>query len=179
MSGEIWYYYNDLGSPDLSGLSDLWKSILLYGIRTATHFEAHFPDDDSDLAEGKEEFLRLPKISVKPWSGMKGAIAVHGEMTPEATALFMEAAEKENLWDYQLFRDGRELLSVSDNHDCLVAEHFLKEFLQKLFGRFEPFRQRETEPEKGSTDAFLKLFQEATKKALSDLGQDESAKEKP
>jgi len=174
MSGERWYYYRRLGSPDITGVTDLWKSLLIYGIRMATHFEAHFPDDDSDLAEGKEKFLRLPKISVKPWSGMKGAIAVHGEMTPEATTLFMEAAEKENLWDYQLFRDGKELVSVSDNRDCLVSEHFLKEFFQKLFERFQLVALQEPESEKGSTDAFLELFQEATKKALSNLAKDQS-----
>jgi len=176
------YLHNHLGDRELAGASDVWLPILKYGIRTATHFEAHFPDDESDLAEGKDEFRRLPKVSVTPWSGMEGAIAVSGEMTPEARELFTKCAEEQDpwLWSYTLFRDGKELLSVSDHSDRIVSEHFIKEYMQKLFESwFEPIIEPETQQEAGSTDAFLKLLQEEMKTALSDLAKDHSDKKMP
>src|SRR5690606_37670211 len=153
-----------------------------YGIRTATHFEAHFPDDDSSLAEGKDEFRQLPGVSIRPWDRMKGAIDVYGEMTPEARALFMKCAEEQDpwLWSYILFRDGKKLLSVSDHSDRIVSEHFIREYMEQLFASwFEPIIEREVEQEADSTEAFLKLLQEEMKTALSDLAQDHSEKKEP
>jgi hypothetical protein len=72
------YFYignRDKSTGGIEAIDGIWKFILKYGILTASHFEAHFPDDPY-LGEGKDEFLQLPKISVEPWSGMKGAIAV-------------------------------------------------------------------------------------------------------
>lgn len=183
------YFYNHLGDKELVGVDDIWLPILKYGIRTATHFEAHFPDDDSFLADGKEEMRQLPQTSVTPWSGMKGAITVSGEMTPEARALFMRAAEVREpwLWDYALFRDGKELLTVSDHEDRIVTEDFIKEYMQKVLeGWFELIPEpkyerkgqaKQNEPGESKANEVMKIIMEMTRKELLDLSRKYSEKE--
>lgn len=184
------FYYNHLGDKELVGVDDIWLPILKYGIRTATHFEAHFPDDDCYLADGKDEMRQLPQTSVTPWSGMEGAITVAGEMTQEARALFMRAAETQKpwLWDYVLYRDGKLLLKVSDHSDRSVSEDFIKEYMQKVFESwFEPAPDLKPKEEKQDTprkpgqptvDEVLKLIMEATGKELSDLARKHSEEKK-
>lgn len=143
---------------------------------SASHFEVRFPDDPA-LSEGKEEFLQLPKISVEPWSGMKGAIAVKGEMTPEARALFLRIIDSEDiqLWDFVLFRDGKKLLSVSDYIDRIVTEHFAKEFMEKLFQSwFEAIPEPEIKPQEGETGELLDVLREMVQEALFELKRDDS-----
>ncbi|HHY79592.1 MAG TPA: hypothetical protein GX516_04420 [Thermoanaerobacter sp.] len=152
--------------------TDIWKLILKYGVLSASHFEVRFPDDPTmTLSEGKEEFLELPKVFVEPWSGMKGAIAIKGEMTKEARELFLQIIETRRirLWDFILFRDGRKLLSVSDFDDRIVTENFAKEFMEKLFlNWFEPIPEPEIKSEGISRD-FLEEVSQAVQKALSKL----------
>ncbi|QZA32053.1 hypothetical protein [Hydrogenibacillus sp. N12] len=178
MSGDREYFYigdrteRTRGIQDISGV---WKFLIKYGVLSASHFEVRFPDDP-ELSEGKEEFLRLTNISVEPWSGMKGAIAVKGEMTPEARALFLRMIDGEDirLWDYVLFRDGKKILSVSDSIDRIVTEHFAKEFMEMLFRRwFEAIPEPEIKAEKWETGE-LEELREAINKALFELEKDDA-----
>lgn len=175
------YWCSHQGDKELIAAEDIWLPILKYGIRTATHFEAHFPDDDSYLAEGKDEVRQLPKTFVEPWSGMEGAIAVYGEMTPEARALFMKVAEEGTpwLWDYELIRDGEVLITVSDHEDRTVSENFIKEYMQKVFESwFRPIPKREDPPQRtAALDQVFKALLEETKQHLSDLGKNEPEKD--
>lgn len=121
-SKETWYCCELHGDPIFGDADDMWHTIIRYGIHAATHFEAHFSKEDpavSNLATGREESFQLPNVKVAPWSKAEWAIAVSGEMTPEARALFLQAAEDNDLWDYDLFRSGEQLLSVSDHDDPL------------------------------------------------------------
>jgi len=102
-----YFFIGDRGQGEgIEIMGGLWKFIFKYAVLTASHFEAHFPNDPH-LGEGRDEFLQLPKIKVEPWNGMKGAIAVKGEMTPEARALFLQIIETQFilLWDFMLFKD--------------------------------------------------------------------------
>lgn len=169
MPGEKRYYYSRRVDPELT--DDVFTSILTYGISSAAHFEAHFPDDDSCLAEGKEEFRQLPQVSVGPWSGMEGAITVSGEMTPEARELFMKSVEEKEpwLWDYNLFRDGKELLSIADHSDLVVTESFIKEYMEKLIESwFRPIVEPETVQSERAKEV-LEVIKEMTARELSDL----------
>ncbi|KHO60919.1 hypothetical protein THYS13_24810 [Thermoanaerobacter sp. YS13] len=152
--------------------TDIWEVMLKYGVLSASHFEVRFPDDPTmTLSEGREEFLGLPKISVEPWSGMKGAIAIKGEMTKEARELFLQIIETRRirLWDFILFRDGGKLLSVSDFDDRIVTENFAKEFMEKLFlNWFEPIPEPEIKSE-GILRDFLEEVSLPIQKALSKL----------
>jgi hypothetical protein len=167
MSKEREYYY--IGKRRGA---DIWKLILKYGVLSASHFEVRFPDDPTmTLSEGEEEFLGLPEVFVEPWSGMKGAIAVKGEMTKEARELFLQIIETRRirLWDFILFRDERKLLSVSDFDDRIVTENFAKEFMEKLFLTwFEPIPEPEIKSEGISKD-FLEEVSQAIQETLSKL----------
>jgi len=161
------------GNKNIDGI---WKSVLKYGVLTASHFEARFPDDPA-LSEGKDEFLQLPKISVEPWSGMKRAVTVKGEMTSETRTLFLRIIDSEDirLWNFVLFRDGKKLLSVSDCNDRIVTEHFAKEFMEKLFHRwFEAIPEPEINPQEGETGEFLEILREMTQEIVSMLERDQS-----
>lgn len=179
MSGEREYFYigdRDKSTSGIKSISGIWKTIFKYGVLSASHFEVRFPDDPA-LSEGKEEFLQLPRISVEPWSGMKGAIAVKGEMSPEARALFLRIIDNENirLWDFVLFRDGKKLLSVSDYIDRIVTEHFAKEFMEKLFHSwFEAIPEPEIKPQEGETGESLEVLREMTQEIVSMLERDKS-----
>lgn len=179
MSGEREYFYigdRDKSTIGIKDISGMWKFVLKYGVLSATHFEVRFPDDPA-LSEGKEEFLQLPNISVEPWSGMKGAIAVKGEMTPKARALFLRMIDGEDirLWDYVLFRDGKKILSVSDYIDRIVTEHFAKEFMEKLFQRwFEAIPEPEIKPQQEETGELLEVLREMAQEVLFDLEKNDS-----
>lgn len=67
--GEIWYSFIKDRNED-SHIDDVWTEIETYAVTVGTQFQAHFPDDDSILAEGKNGFLQLPKTTVAPWPGM-------------------------------------------------------------------------------------------------------------
>lgn len=173
MPGDCEYYY--IGSTN-ENTGGIWKHVLKYGVLSASHFEVRFPDDPT-LSEGKEDFLQLPKISVEPWSGMKGAIVVKGEMTPAARALFLRIIDSEDirLWDFVLFRDGKKLLSVSDYDDRIVTEHFGKEFMEKLFHSwFEVIPEAEIKPQEGETGEFLEVLREMTQEIVSMLERNKS-----
>lgn len=179
VSGEREYFYigdrND-STSGIKGISGIWRSFLKYGVLSASHFEVRFPDDPA-LSEGKEDFLQLPRISVEPWSGMKRAIAVRGEMTPEAKALFLRIIDNDDirLWDFILFRDGKKLLSVSDYIDRIVTEHFAKEFMGRLFHNwFEAIPDPEIKSQEGETGEFLEMFREMTQEIVSMLEKDKS-----
>ncbi|WP_159433995.1 hypothetical protein [Carboxydothermus pertinax] len=55
MSGEREYFYigdRNKSTRGIKGISGIWKSVLEYGVFSASHFEARFPDDPA-LSEGK------------------------------------------------------------------------------------------------------------------------------
>lgn len=171
MTQEKEYIYvgdSHTSTPAIEGISSVWTSVLRYGVLQASHFEARFPDDPA-LSEGKEEFLGLPKISVGPWSGMSGAIAVTGEMTPEAKALFLRIIDGGDirLWDFVLFRNGKKLLSVSDYVDRIVTEHFAREFMEKLFQScFEAIPEPAVEHGDGEAGGILETVRETIQEVL-------------
>lgn len=179
MSDEKEYFFigDNESAEGVWGISGIWKSVLEYGVLAASHFEVRFPDDPC-LGEGKDEFMRLPGISVAPWSGMEGAIAVTGRMTPVARRLFLQTLEEDGirLWDFILFRDGRKLLSVSDYTDRIVTGRFAREFMERLFACwFEPIPEPEvTSHEKGPGVA-LNGLREAIRVIITELDDDDGA----
>ncbi|PTQ53763.1 MAG: hypothetical protein HSCHL_1531 [Hydrogenibacillus schlegelii] len=75
---------------------------------------------------------------------------------------------------YGLFRDGKKILSVSDSIDCIVTEHFAKEFMEMLFRRwFEAIPEPEIKAEKWETGE-LEVLREAINKAFFELEKDEA-----
>ena len=75
----------------------------------------------------RAEFMALPGVEVRPWSGMRDAIEIAGAMTAAARELFLsietsvdsfDAGRK--LWDYELVCDGTVVLSIGDFHDLRV-----------------------------------------------------------
>lgn len=182
VSGEREYFYigdRNNSTSGIKGISGIWKSVLKYGVLSSSDFEIRFPDDPA-LSEGKEDFLQLPRILVEPWSGMKGAIAVRGEMTPEAKALFLRIIDNEDirLWDFILFKDGKKLLSVSDFIDLIVTEHFAKEFMERIFHEwFEAIPDPEVKSYEGETGKFLEMLCDITQEIVSMLEKDKSIHE--
>lgn len=180
MSGEKEYFFigdNESAEDGIRGISGIWKSVLEYGVLAASHFEVRFPDDPC-LGEGKDEFMRLPGISVVPWSGMEGAIAVTGSMTPEARALFLQTLEEDGirLWDFILFRDGKKLLSVSDHSDRIVTRRFAREFMERLFACwFEPIPEPEVTPQEKGPGVALNGLREAIRVIITELDDDDGA----
>nr|PZN01878.1 MAG: hypothetical protein DIU66_10770 [Bacillota bacterium] len=176
-----YFFIGDRGQGEgIEIMGGLWKFILKYAVLTASHFEAHFPNDPH-LGEGRDEFLQLPKIKVEPWNGMKGAIAVKGEMTPEARALFLQIIETQFilLWDFMLFKDEQKLLSVSDYTDRIITEHFARDLMEKLFySWFEPIPEpdRDIKSESNKSGELLEmLLSEMTKEITSMLEKEPSA----
>jgi hypothetical protein len=85
------------------------------------------PDGQGQLSHGRAEFVALPGVEVRPWSGMRDAIEIAGPLTPAAKDLFMrldpstESFDPEHkLWDYELVQDGTVILSIGDYHDLQV-----------------------------------------------------------
>ena len=79
-------------------------------------------------ADGRRaEFLALPGVEVRPWSGMRDAIEIAGPLTAAARDLFVrlepsiESFDPEHkLWDYELVQDGMVVLSIGDYHDLQI-----------------------------------------------------------
>jgi hypothetical protein len=85
------------------------------------------PEGEGPLSHGREEFLALPGVEVRPWTGMRNAIEVTGPLTPAARDLFVRLEPSigsfdpgRKLWDYELVRDGTVTLSIGDYHDLQV-----------------------------------------------------------
>ena len=103
---------------------DQWRALLTEHLDRADEFRVHVPDGDGPLSFGREKFLALPGIEVRPWTGMRGAIEISGPLTPATRDLFrrlepsVHTFDPENkLWDYQLLRGGTVTLSIGDFHD--------------------------------------------------------------
>jgi hypothetical protein len=87
----------------------------------------HMPDGNGPLSHGQAEFMALPGVEVRPWSGMRDAIEIAGPLTPAARDLFVrlepsiESFDPEHkLWDYELVQDGMVVLSIGDYHDLQI-----------------------------------------------------------
>jgi len=85
------------------------------------------PDGDGQLSYGRVQFMALPGVEVRPWSGMRDAIEITGPLTSAARDLFVttepsiESFDPEHkLWDYELLLDGEVILSIGDYHDLQV-----------------------------------------------------------
>lgn len=112
-----WQY---LGSvPD-----DQWRALLTEHLNRADQFRVHVPDGDGPLSYGRREFLALPGVEVRPWTGMRDAIEITGPLTSTARNLFLRLEPtietfdtEQKLWDYELVRAGVVTLSIGDFHD--------------------------------------------------------------
>jgi hypothetical protein len=85
------------------------------------------PDGEGPLSHGRTEFMALPGVEVRPWSGMRDAVEIAGPLTPAVRDLFVrlepsiESFDPEHkLWDYELVHDGTVILSIGDYHDLQV-----------------------------------------------------------
>jgi hypothetical protein len=108
---------------------DRWRALLTEYLGRADEFRVHVPDGEGPLSYGRAEFLALPGVAVRPWTGMDGAIEITGVMTSAVRDLFIrlepsiESFDPERkLWDYQLLRDGTVILSVGDYHDLQIDD---------------------------------------------------------
>ena len=106
---------------------DEWQSLLAEHLTRADEFRVHMPDGEGMLSHGRAEFLALPGVEVRSWSGMRDAIEIAGPLIPTARDLFtrMEPSitlfdPEHKLWDYALIQDGTVVLSIGDYHDLLV-----------------------------------------------------------
>jgi hypothetical protein len=106
---------------------DEWRALLEEYLARADEFRVHMPDGEGPLSYGRAEFMALPGVEVRPWSGMRDAIEIAGPLTPAARDLFMrlersiEAFDPEcKLWDYELVQDATVVLSIGDYHDLQV-----------------------------------------------------------
>jgi hypothetical protein len=104
-----------------------WRQLLTGSLDRADEFRVHMPDGDGQLSYGRADFLNMPAVQVRPWSGMRDAIEIMGPMTPAAKDLFLrlevslESFDPEHkLWDYELVANGTVLLSIGDYHDLMV-----------------------------------------------------------
>src|ERR1700733_14207719 len=100
-----------------------WRRLLTQALGRADEFRVHMPDGDGQLSYGRADFLALPAVAVRPWSGMRDAIEIAGPVTPAAQDLFLrlelsiESFDPEHkLWDYELVASGTVLLSIGDYH---------------------------------------------------------------
>jgi hypothetical protein len=103
---------------------DEWRSLLTEHLNRADEFRVHMPEGEGPLSYGRGEFLALPDVQVRPWTGMRDAIEITGPLTPAARDLFVrlepsiESFDPEHkLWDYELVQDGTVVLSIGDFHD--------------------------------------------------------------
>ena len=104
-----------------------WRRLLTEHLDRADEFRVHMPDGDGQLSYGRAEFMELPAVEVRPWSGMRDAIEIVGPVTPAAKDLFLrvevsvESFDPEHkLWDYELVENGTVVLSIGDYHDLQV-----------------------------------------------------------
>ena len=104
-----------------------WGPLLRDRLHRADEFRVHVPDGEGPLSYGRAEFMALPGVEIRPWSGMRDAIEIVGAMTAAARELFLsietsvdsfDAGRK--LWDYELVCDGTVVLSIGDFHDLRV-----------------------------------------------------------
>jgi hypothetical protein len=115
--GVPWQYLGAV--PD-----DEWRALLTDRLNRADEFRVHMPDGEGMLSFGRAEFLALPGVQVRPWTGMRDAIEITGPLIPAARDLFVrlepsiESFDPEHkLWDYELVQDGTVVLSIGDFHD--------------------------------------------------------------
>ena len=106
---------------------DEWQALLKEYLAQADEFRVHVPDGEGQLSHGRAEFMALPGVEVRPWSGMRGAIEIAGPLSAAARDLFVrlepsiESFDPEHkLWDYELVQDGMVVLSIGDYHDLQV-----------------------------------------------------------
>jgi hypothetical protein len=106
---------------------DQWRALLTEHLDRADEFRVHMPDGEGSLSGGRSEFLALPGVVVRPWTGMRDAIEISGPLTPAVRDLFMRLEQsidlfdpEHKLWDYELVQDGTVVLSIGDYHDLMV-----------------------------------------------------------
>jgi hypothetical protein len=104
-----------------------WRPLFEEHLERADAFRVHVPDGDGQLSHGRAEFMALPEVEVRPWTGMRGAIEIAGPLSAAARDLFrrmepsIESFDPEHkLWDYELVRNGTVILSVGDYHDLQI-----------------------------------------------------------
>jgi hypothetical protein len=104
-----------------------WRQLLTGALDRADEFRVHMPDGDGLLSYGRAEFLELPAVEVRPWSGMRDAIEIVGPMTAAAKELFLRLEvsiasfdPEHKLWDYEFVEKGTVVLSIGDYHDLMV-----------------------------------------------------------
>jgi hypothetical protein len=106
---------------------DEWRALLERYLARADEFRVHMPDGEGQLSHGRQDFMALPGVEVRPWNGMRESIEIAGPLTAAARELFLrlepsiEAFDPEHkLWDYDLVQDGTVVLSIGDYHDLQV-----------------------------------------------------------
>lgn len=84
-------------------------------------FQVHSDAFDADgLNAGKQEFLKLPSITVSPYEGMENSIEVTGELNMVARKVFQTLMTpsfhgwKSALWSFQFLKGNDVMLRVED-----------------------------------------------------------------
>ena len=63
---------------------DQWCALLKEYLNRADEFRVHMPDGEGPLSHGWAEFMALPGVELRPWSGMRDATEIAGPLTPAA-----------------------------------------------------------------------------------------------
>ncbi len=73
-------------------------------------------DADTFLNAGKQEFLKLPSITISAYEGMENSIEVTGELNIVAREVFLTfmSPSKPNLWSFQFLKGNDVMLRVED-----------------------------------------------------------------
>ena len=73
-------------------------------------------DADEYLNTGKQEFLKLPSITISPYEGMENSIEVTGELNRAAREVFLTfmAPSQPDLWSFQFLKGNDVMLRVED-----------------------------------------------------------------
>src|SRR2546430_17288267 len=92
---------------------DEWRALLKEHLNRADEFRVHMPEGEGPLSHGRAEFMALPGVEVRPWSGMRDAVEIAGPLTAAARELFMRLGPsirsfdpEPNPWAYELLPDA-------------------------------------------------------------------------
>lgn len=109
----------------LGGLNpNNWHEIFVFCLKHADTFNIRFCNKEEN--ESFHAFFSLPGISVANWVGMQDGIEIRGPLTEEVRDLFYQLQEpafrgkQPKVWDFKLFSQGREVLSIDDFTNRLI-----------------------------------------------------------
>jgi hypothetical protein len=106
-----------------------WRYLLSRTLDSADSFQVTTSEGEDMLGYGRTLFGALPGITVTPSARMRDAVVMSGELTAGIRDLFSstqrslteyDADSDTRLWDYQLLKNGVEILSIGDFSDVIL-----------------------------------------------------------